>query len=215
MISCLFMMRMQTTTRSISAKFISSRQTIIGMKRNVDSMDTEEVTPGTFGRCELDSHAYTCSLGANFAPLYYTGQQCDITPFSSEYEATPNISVVSRGTAWTNPESGITYILVINKALWFGSQMKHSLLNPNQLSSFGINLCDDPYDPNRGLRMVDPDNGLHLPFMMKGTIIYLDSRFPTQEEFDNCQHITLTHDKPWNPQNIQLGLNCRSPEEEE
>ena len=84
MISCLFMMRMQTTTRYISAKFSLPRRTIVGMKRNVYSMDTVEVTPLNFGNFELDSHADTCALGANFSPLYYTGQQYDVTPFSSE-----------------------------------------------------------------------------------------------------------------------------------
>ena len=51
MSSCLFMMWMQTITLYISAKFCSSRRTIMGIKRNVDSMDTKEVTLGTFGNC--------------------------------------------------------------------------------------------------------------------------------------------------------------------
>ena len=38
------------------------------------------------------------------------------------------------------------YILILNEALSFGKSMDHSLINPNQISSFGIPVSDYPLD---------------------------------------------------------------------
>ena len=57
---------------------------------------------------------------------------CDVTPFSAEYKPTADIPIVSGATAYTDPKTGVTMILIINKALWFGNCMTHLLINPNQ-----------------------------------------------------------------------------------
>ena len=90
----------------------------------------------------MDTHADTTALGSNFVALYFTGQCVDVTPFSKEYAATTNIPVAQGATAYTDKQTGITYILIVNEGLWFGNRMKHSLINPNQLRKFGIDLCD-------------------------------------------------------------------------
>jgi hypothetical protein len=93
--------------------------------------------------------------------------------------------------------------------------MTHSLINPNQLCLFGIDLCDDAYVKHRGLRLIDHKSELRIPFEAAGTTISFQSRYPTQEELDTCQHVTLTSDSNWNPRTVELGINSRSEEEEE
>jgi hypothetical protein len=54
------------------------------------------------------------------------------------------IPVVQAGTAYTHPETGETVILVVNQGLYMGDMLNSSLLNPNQLWSFGIIVDDCP-----------------------------------------------------------------------
>ena len=41
--------------------------------------------------------------------------------------------VARAATAWKD-QHGMTYILIVNEALYFGNDMDHSLINPNQIS---------------------------------------------------------------------------------
>jgi hypothetical protein len=94
--------------------------------------------------------------------------------------------------------------------------MKDSLIKPNQLRMFGIDLCDDPFDQHRALRLIDPETGIIVPFETQGTNIFFETRCPTQqEELDTCQHTILSSDTPWDPSTLELSLNSRSIEEEE
>jgi hypothetical protein len=105
-----------------------------------------DTVPGTKGRNELDTRADTICAGANFKCIRLTGMVCQVHGFHKSFNAIPNIPVATVATLWTDPQSGITYILVIHQALYFGSQMDHSLMNVNQIWITGIPVCDDPYD---------------------------------------------------------------------
>ena len=58
---------------------------------------------------EFDTNADTCCLGKNFVILEYTRRA--IKPIE-------NVPIVS-ATAWDDPVTGDTYILVINEALYY------------------------------------------------------------------------------------------------
>jgi hypothetical protein len=161
----------------------------------------------------LDAQADTTAFGSNFLPLFFTGQQVNVTPFSDQYTATTDIQVGSGATAYTHQDTGTTYILVINEGLWFGSRMKHSLINPNQLRMFGVDLCDDPFDKHCALRLINSNSGITVPFETHGTNISFKTCCPIQEELDICQHITLLSDAPWNPSTLELSVNSRLIEE--
>jgi len=94
---------------------------------------------------EIDSHADTCCLGANFTPLYFTGKICNITPFLDTLPSATNVEICTGATAYDDA-NGNTLILIINEALWLGDRMQHSLLNPYQIRAHGISLCNDPTD---------------------------------------------------------------------
>lgn len=116
-------------------------------------------------KCELDTCANTIYAGKNFRALSYTGQTCNVTGFHDSFDSLGDIPVARVATAYT-ADSGQTYILIINEALYFGSTMNHSLINPNQIHSYGIAVCNDPFDPSRDLGIDRCD--LFIPFLTLG-----------------------------------------------
>ena len=90
----------------------------------------KELAPNTTAKNEADSNANTCCLGQNFIPLSYTNLSANVFPYSDAYEPLdPN---------------GETYILVFHKSLYYGSAMKHSLINPNVIRFNGLDFADNP-----------------------------------------------------------------------
>ena len=56
------------------------------------------------GIIELDTHANTIVFGQSFISLSETGQECDMSPYTDEYEAIKNVPIVLSVTAWTSLE---------------------------------------------------------------------------------------------------------------
>ena len=159
--------------------------------------------------CELDSHADTCCLGANFLPIYFTGKVCDVSPFLDTMPIQNDIQVCTGITAMDDG-TGNTLILVVNEALWMGDKIQHSLLNPYQIRLNGVQLSDDPTDGNRYFGM--QAGNVQVPFKMKGTTCVFQTCTPTPWEIDNCPHIELTSDQQWKPHDILFGLGLEQRE---
>ena len=136
----------------------------------------------TDGRIELDSHADMVVLGSNAVVLHYTGSECEVSPYSDEYEAISNVPVVHGATLWTDQNDNQGYILVFNEALWMGDSLPHSLINPNQLRAYGTLVQDNPFsrDP---LVIEPPNDDLKLAAL---------------------PHVVLSADSPWDPHHIQF-----------
>ena len=96
------------------------------------------------GRLELDSHADTIVAGANCCILKYTGRECDVSPYSSEYSPVTGVPIVKAATVWQSQHTGQEYLLIFNQALYMPS-LTNSLINPNQLRAYGITVQDNPY----------------------------------------------------------------------
>ena len=127
--------------------------------------------------------------------------------------ATKRISAVARvATAWKDG-NGATHILVVNEALYFGSEMDHSLINPNQIRHFGITVNDNPYNPVADLGI---DHGAcFVPFKTEGSTVFFETYVPSDEELEQCPHVILTDgDLEWDPNLISMsrdqpyGDNC-------
>ena len=82
------------------------------------------------GNVEMDTHADTCVLGKNFIVLHYTGRVCDVYPYTDTYDGITGVPIVTGATAWTSPETGETFVLVVPESLWMPEKMPHSLINP-------------------------------------------------------------------------------------
>jgi hypothetical protein len=63
--------------------------------------------------------------------MYYTGKECDVSPYTEAYEVIKSVPIVQAATAYNNMDTGKTTILILNEAIWMGYQMKHTLINPN------------------------------------------------------------------------------------
>ena len=98
------------------------------------------------GRIELDMHADMTVLGSNCVVLSYTGKECEVSPYSSEYKAVRNVPVVSGAMVWTNPTDGTAYVLVSHESLWMGDKLDHTLVNLNQLQAYRVSVQDNPFD---------------------------------------------------------------------
>ena len=146
---------------------------------------------------EMDSHADTHCFGRNFRPLFWTGEECTVAPFLDEYNEQLNIPICTGATAYT-AENGEVFILVFGQGLWFGNRMRKSLINPNQCRHYGIELCDDPTDPNRRLGIKLGDDNF-IPLSMDGTICGFVTRYPTNKELEECTHIELSDPHHWDP----------------
>ena len=68
-----------------------------------------------------------------------------MSQYTDAYEDIKSVPISTAGTVWTSTETGETYILVFHEVLWMGYQMKHFLLNPNQLRHFGVTVQDNPF----------------------------------------------------------------------
>ena len=156
----------------------------------------------TAGRLEFDTHADTIVLGANCVILSYTGKECDVSLYTETYESIKNVPVVSGATLWTNNTDGQEFILVFNEALWMGDQLGHTLVNPNQVRAYGIPVQDNPYNGQEALSIAHHE--VTIPFNTDGTIIYCDTRTPTQKELEALPHIHLSSPHDWDPHDIKF-----------
>ena len=160
-----------------------------------------ESAPNTVAQNEADSNADTCCLGRNFIPLSYTNKSADVYPYHDAYKPLENIPIVSGATAFDH-EDGNTYILVIHEALYYGTKMSHSLINPNQIRHNGLDFFDNP--PCDKEIYFEADESVHIPMDFKGTKFVISSRVPTSDELATCEHLHITSDREWNPSEVDL-----------
>ncbi|MGH7974084.1 MAG: hypothetical protein ACREBR_01060, partial [bacterium] len=108
-------------------------------------------------------------------------------------------------TAYDDPTTGETFILVCPQSLWLGSDHKESLICPNQIRRFGLEIDDIPHQFSRGksIHGICVDD-LVLPFTLEGCISYLPTREPTDVELDKCPRFTLTSELQWDPNSNDL-----------
>jgi hypothetical protein len=88
--------------------------------------------------------------------------------------------------------------------LYFGEDMGRSLINPNQIRSNGGAVQDD-YTRNEAFG-ITLEEGIFIPFDMKGATIFFETRAPTQTEIEELPHVVMTGDAPWDPVNVILRI---------
>ena len=81
--------------------------------------------------------------------------------------------------------------------------MDHSLLNPNQLRAHGVEVQDNPFEPIQ-CHIDTGFDDIKIPLSIQGTVIFVNTRTPTEVELCECPHITLTSSKTWDPHNIKF-----------
>ena len=84
-----------------------------------------------------------------------------------------------------------------------GDSLTHSLINPNQLLAFGMDVQDNPFS-TKGLTIQPASHDITIPLQTLGTIIYTNTRAPTDQELTTCPHIVLTSNTDWDPHHVQF-----------
>jgi hypothetical protein len=150
---------------------------------------------------EFDSHADTCGVGATARIIEYTGQTVEVSGFASSMNSIKNVPIVRAALAYDDPSTGETLILILNQMLYFGDDLPHVLLNPNQLRSNGIVVDDIPRhlsDKSSHSIKIEEER-IEIPLLLKGIILYFNVRTPTVEEIENLPCIELTSSSEWDP----------------
>ena len=179
---------------------------IISKRMVAKAHSVHEPAENTVAVNEADSNADTCCLGQNFLPLSYTNRSADVYPYSDSYEPLENVPIVTGATAYDLP-NGDTCILVFHESLYYGTPMKHSLINPNQFYFNGLDFCDNPMrDENLQIEM---DENLFIALNCKGTKLQFSTRVPTKVELHTCQRFDMTSDKEWNPESVNMSTMQR------
>jgi hypothetical protein len=154
-------------------------------------------------KAELDSHADTTVAGSACRILELTEQSCDVFPYSCQYEPVANVPIAKVAAAYDHPETGDTYILIFGQALYMGDTLEHTLLCPNQVRYIGVVVDDVPrhlsHDGTSTHSLYSPNEQVCLPLRINGVISYLDTRYPSQEEVNNCRWLIATNDVVWDP----------------
>ena len=170
------------------------------------------------GFVELDSHADTSCVGADCRVLSITDQVCQVVPYHQDYQPFNEVPVVQAATAYDHPETGRTYILIINQALLVPN-LETTLLNPNQMRANGIivndvpkHLTKEPTETSHSIYC--PTENLRIPLQLRGIISGFRTRIPTINEIESCEWITLTAESPWNPKSEEFQENEEQQEKE-
>jgi len=171
---------------------------------NVNTHDQEIY----IGALELDSHADTACVGPECRVLSVTEKFCKVNAYHPGYDAFEEIPVVQAATAYDDPETGITYILIINQALQIPG-MAVTLLNPNQLRVNGIIVNDVPIhlcpNPENASHSIDiPNENLSIPLKLQGVISKVEVRLPTINEIETCKWVELTSAADWEPNSLDF-----------
>jgi hypothetical protein len=156
---------------------------------------------GIVGRNEIDNHADTICAGSNWTVLEFTGEYCNVSPFSTEYKPLENVPIAQCATVYTYNSTGATVLLIADQVLWFGNKLSTSLINPHQLRDNGIGVCDDPWDPYRPIG-IEADQGF-IPFSSHGTTLFFESRSPTPWDLENLPTVLLTAPR-WSPHDYAM-----------
>jgi hypothetical protein len=127
-----------------------------------------------------------------------------VAPHHPKYASIDNCPIVPAVTACTDPETGATFILVINQGIYVGEEMKMTLINPNQLWAHGIIVDDYPrhLSPNPSTTshsIFVPEHDLRIPLKLRGVHSCFSTRYPTLIELETYPWIELTSSNEWSP----------------
>jgi hypothetical protein len=133
------------------------------------------------------------------------GKVAEVHGFSKSLQAIQDVPIVKAAVAYYDANTGETYILIINQALYFGDQLPNMLLNQNQTRSHGLIVDDCPRHLSGGKssHSITVEN-LNIPLKLFGIMSYFDIRTPTIKELEECPHFELTSSANWEPYSLKL-----------
>ena len=102
-----------------------------------------------------------------------------------------------------------TVILLSNQGLYFGSNLNHCPLNPDQIWYNGLRYQDNSFN-KQPIGIYGLDNDINIPLLLIGTKIYFYWRIPTQLELETFQKTVLASTQHWEPKTVKLQQSSSS-----
>lgn len=124
---------------------------------------------------------------------------------STSYKHLYTVPIVLAMTAYEDPTTGESFILVLNDCLYHGNQLNNSLYNTNHLLYHGTLVWDKPYDNHHELR-IEFTNNISITPQLDGNKTYFDSITTTQEELRYCVHVELKNTQLWETSTVDRML---------
>ena len=78
--------------------------------------------------------------------LQMTSKTSNVYPYDHSYKPLYNLPIVLGDTTVTDNITINSFIVVVNKALYYINKLYHSIINPNQLICYGGMVWDHPFD---------------------------------------------------------------------
>ena len=111
---------------------------------------------------------------------------------------------MSGATTVTDSITGKSFIMVINKALYYSKKLYHSLISMNQLICYETMVWGNPFEPYRDL-CIKTGYGNTIDLTPDCTKIGFSSYVTTNEELRTLPHIEVTSGSEWNTNTVKLG----------
>ena len=168
----------------------------------------KEAPARTVANNVCNTNADTCCLGKNYVILNNTSRTANVYAYDTSIKTLKGVTIVSRATAYDDLGTNTPNILVVDKDLYYGNKLDHSLINPNQVRAYGINFWDNTFDRQRGLTIALSDE-VKIQMQTMGTKILYKTRVPTELEMRTCHYITMTSPQAWDQSQVNLSETRR------
>ena len=179
--------RMLRVAQAITTGPRRAKQRSVKRSRTDNAIGKPDHAENEHARNECDTRADTICAGKNFCMVSTTGMTCDVRGFHDDFEPIKDVPIAQVATAFRDTH-GATSILIINEALYFGPEMDHSLINPNQIRHYGIPVSDDAYDGGREFGIDHED--IFIPFETEGSTVFFDSY---SQRTMKLKHVHMLH----------------------
>ena len=113
----------------------------ITTNRYIDPMSIKILGPSADVEAEnqCNTNSYTCFLGSNFLIFNYKNRTAEIYTHNQSYGTLNNIIVVAGVIAYNYTITGVTYNVLLNYTFYYGTNIDHIIINPNQFRQYGLN----------------------------------------------------------------------------
>ena len=143
-----------------------------------------ETIVGHIANNDMDTMADTSCAGANWRVVEPTGHTCDVYAYNERYDAIKDVPIATCATVVPG-DNGLDFLLIGHEMLYFGTDMKRSLLNQNQIRHHihqdgGVIQDDFTRGGDFGIRTGEA----YVPFYMDGSAVSFDSRVPSDLEME-------------------------------
>ena len=185
------------------------------MEKHIKAMRTVEYNAALVKRANLletsdesnptiiDGGADTGMNGSAYVFLEHTSRKANVIGYDADM-VKKGLPIGTSVTA-TKDSNGKTVILLQNEQIDHSSQ-PNSMLAPNQVRHYGIDLDDCPscfeIDGRPG-RMSMKTEDFEIPFEFEKGLIFLKTWRPSKIELQTCPVIMITSDAEWNPESLQ------------